>query len=65
MSAEAARVVLGALEGVEVPGGCADCIAYQVVTAGEEGIVNLRTYHDETCPWWQAHQTRAQRRGRR
>ncbi len=54
MIAAAARVVLGALEGVEVPGGCTYCDAHQVLTELEDRVWNLRTFHEPACWWYQS-----------
>jgi hypothetical protein len=59
MRAEAARVVLDALEGVEVPGGCAYCDAHQVLTELEDRVWNLRTNHEPACPWYQSRRANA------
>lgn len=46
--------------GLPVPGGCADCRAYQVLERqpGVSGIWHLRIVHHNACP------TLARRRGR-
>jgi hypothetical protein len=49
---------LAALDGAEIPGGCAHCNAVQVPTLLEERMVSIQVRHDAWCPWWQARQQR-------
>ena len=42
--------LFGPLDGAEVPGGCADCDAYQTVRPLAEGIWNVTVHHDDGCP---------------
>ena len=53
-SPEAALAVLGALEGVEVPGGCDHCDAHQVLTDLGDRVWNLRTWHEAGCLRYQS-----------
>lgn len=46
--------VLGPLDGAQVPGGCADCDAYQTVTALAEGVWSVTVHHDPDCPTFAA-----------
>jgi hypothetical protein len=48
------KAALSSLAGIEIPGGCMDCDAYQVVTVldGGHSIINIR--HDDTCPTFRA-----------
>ena len=48
------RQRLAQMAGREIPGGCMDCDAYQVVTVldGGHSIINIR--HDDTCPTFRA-----------
>jgi hypothetical protein len=39
------------LEGQDVPGGCSDCDAFQRLVKSDEGVWNLTTYHDNSCPF--------------
>lgn len=43
---------LAALDGLRVPGGCADCNADQEIHANYvgAGIHRITIYHDEWCP---------------
>lgn len=45
---------LGALEGLQVPGGCPDCSAYQTVDASHAPIYRVNVHHDESCPSYRA-----------
>lgn len=47
---------LTALVGIRLPGGCDDCNAYQEVDRMDNGIFRLAVHHDDTCPFWRAHQ---------
>lgn len=38
--------------GLQFPGGCDDCNAYQVMERLQPGIVAMITYHDDTCPFY-------------
>ena len=48
---------LDALIGHPMPGGCADCGAYQVMTKKADGLYALTVHHDGTCPWFVARPT--------
>ena len=41
---------LHAPTGQRIPGGCADCDAYQTLAAEAHGVFSLFVHHDETCP---------------
>ncbi|WP_161794203.1 hypothetical protein [Demequina sediminicola] len=43
-----------ALSRLQIPDGCADCNAVQMVTAGADDITVITVYHDEYCPAYQA-----------
>ena len=51
MKARHEPIILGQLEGENIPGGCSDCNAFQRFAKDEDGIWTLTTYHDNTCPW--------------
>jgi len=34
-----------------VPGGCADCAAYQTFGKEDSGVYAVRVHHDAGCPW--------------
>lgn len=42
---------LAALEGLEVPGGCEDCSAFQTVRMTADRVAVVTVHHDESCPW--------------
>jgi hypothetical protein len=42
--------------------GCPDCTSTQTMVEVAPGIVVVSIGHDDTCPWWQAHQARSQGR---
>jgi hypothetical protein len=42
--------MLGALDGAELPGGCASCDAYQRVRNAGGGVFVIDVYHDDDCP---------------
>jgi hypothetical protein len=44
-----------------IPGGCADCAAYQTV-AVVDGVYFVTVHHDDTCPTYRAHRRRTRRR---
>ena len=44
------RSVLDAMTGHRMPGGCADCPAYQTITQHTPGVYVLAVFHDDTCP---------------
>jgi hypothetical protein len=50
------QATLGPLVGVQIPGGCDLCDAYQVVEKVESLWWHVHVYHDDWCPWWLAHQ---------
>jgi hypothetical protein len=43
------------MTGHRIPGGCADCDAYQVLSRQPDdtwgAVYVLTVHHDETCPW--------------
>jgi hypothetical protein len=41
---------LDRLAGLQVPGGCDDCDAYQTVDARRAPIYRVTVHHDQTCP---------------
>ncbi len=45
---------LGALEGLRIPGGCSDCLAYQTVDASQAPFYRVSVHHDESCPSYRA-----------
>ncbi|MFP5256072.1 MAG: hypothetical protein ACLGI8_09510 [Acidimicrobiia bacterium] len=42
--------LLGPLDGERIPGGCAECDAYQTVAALEAGVWTVNVHHDRDCP---------------
>ena len=46
------------LEDKDIPGGCRDCNAFQRLTKSEEGVWDLTTFHDNTCPFLLARKAR-------
>jgi hypothetical protein len=44
--------LLDSLVGIEVDGGCPDCLAYQTIERVAGGVYVNRIFHDDTCPWW-------------
>ena len=46
------------LIGQRIPGGCADCSAFQVVSRDGLGIWRITVHHDGDCPTWRAKQKR-------
>lgn len=38
------------VEGIEIPGGCPDCDAVQVVDRIGPNVYGLTVRHDDTCP---------------
>jgi hypothetical protein len=43
------------LEGRDIPGGCKDCDAFQrLVKKDDEGVWDLTTFHDNSCPFFLA-----------
>jgi hypothetical protein len=46
--------LLDPLDGLEVPGGCDDCDAYQTVDATQRPVYRIAVHHDETCPAYRA-----------
>lgn len=44
---------LDAMTGHQMPGGCDDCDAYQVMTKQADGVYVLAVHHDTTCPYLQ------------
>jgi hypothetical protein len=45
------QALLDALQGRQVPGGCADCDAVQVVDQ-QDGVYVITVRHDDTCPYY-------------
>jgi hypothetical protein len=54
-----ATATIAPLDGAKIPGGCAHCDAYQIITAHAYGpdIHRITIYHDRRCPWFQAKST--------
>jgi hypothetical protein len=44
--------LLDSFVGIEIDGGCPDCLAYQTIERVDVGIYVNRIHHDDTCPWW-------------
>jgi hypothetical protein len=44
--------MIAALDGAQIPGGCDQCDAYQVVQAraGHRDVHVVRVFHDDDCP---------------
>jgi hypothetical protein len=44
--------MIAALDGAEIPGGCDECDAFQVVhaRAGHRDVHVIRVFHDDDCP---------------
>lgn len=36
--------------GLEIPGGCEECGAYQIIAKVEPGIWSIVIHHDKDCP---------------
>jgi hypothetical protein len=51
MSARHEPIAFGELEGRAIPGGCQDCDAFQRLVRSDEGVWDLTTYHDNSCPF--------------
>jgi hypothetical protein len=51
MKAHHEPIALTQLQGKDIPGGCADCTAFQRLVKEEDGIWVLTTFHDNTCPF--------------
>jgi hypothetical protein len=45
--------VFAPLVGLQIPGGCDDCNAYQTVEKVDVMWL-IRVHHDRTCPWYAA-----------
>lgn len=41
--------------------GCPDCNSDQELVEPIPGVVVVSTAHDDTCPWWRAHQEATRR----
>lgn len=41
----------------QLPGGCDDCAAYQVVAQHSPGVYVLTVHHDGTCPYYRSRST--------
>lgn len=57
---------LAPLDGAQIPGGCDDCDAYQVIVAnayGLSGVSAIQIHHDDWCPTLARHQARQVRSG--
>jgi hypothetical protein len=48
--AEIARM-LAPLEGLQIPGGCDTCDAYQTVEPVQAGMWVINVHHDDWCPF--------------
>lgn len=42
--------LLGPLDGAQIPGGCAECDAYQTVESHAAGVWVINVHHDDWCP---------------
>ncbi len=51
--------VLDAYAGRTIPGGCDDCLAYQVVEKQAPGVYLNTVHHDAGCPWLAAREREA------
>jgi hypothetical protein len=45
--------------GREIPGGCEQCDAFQVMTEATEGVWSLVVHHDDWCPFLRARKAEA------
>lgn len=59
---DALRQTFGPLAGARVPGGCADCDAYQTVEPAAAGVWLLAVHHDDACPFFMNLEARRARR---
>ena len=52
--------MLAPLVGMEIPGGCDHCDAYQTVDEDRElpGVWHMRVHHDDWCPFLREYERR-------
>jgi hypothetical protein len=51
--------VLGRLDGARIPGGCAECDAYQSVKPVSGGLWMMTVHHADCCPFLRRLEERA------
>lgn len=50
------------ISGLELPGGCDHCDAYQTLDRTGDQLWSMNVRHDDDCPWWIERQERTARR---
>jgi hypothetical protein len=51
MNARHEPIAFSEWEGQDIAGGCDDCDAFQRLVKSDEGVWDLTTYHDNSCPF--------------
>jgi hypothetical protein len=49
------KEILDSIVGVDIPGGCEHCNAFQRVSKVSDGVFVMGVHHDDWCPWHKQH----------